>query len=234
MGHRIGRFGVLPGIARRWSAQRRARRRAPRHQPPLRPRGAADASAVAGDQRPAATPAVRPASPVTSRSAGTAASAPATRPSRSRSSRRSSTTSTPPTPDIQITFEAVPYAGARHPRDRDRLGQPPGHRRPGRHRRRQRVRRPVARPPAAHRQDRLRHEPVPRESTVDFYKVGDQARTGIPFAIYPSELCYQARRCSRRSASTSRRTSTATTTRCPDGDDVPWDYDRRAQARRCC
>ena len=66
-------------------------------------------------------------------------------------------------PNIHLTFEAVPYAGARDAlATQIALGQRPGHRRAGRHRRRERVPRPVARPRAAHRQDRLRPEPVPR------------------------------------------------------------------------
>ena len=65
-------------------------------------------------------------------------------------------------PGIHLQFEGYIYAAAR-----DALavqlgvGQRARHRRSGRHRRRRSVPRPVAGPAAAHRQERLRHEPVP-------------------------------------------------------------------------
>ena len=49
----------------------------------------------------------------------------------------------------------------RRPRDRDRVGQRPRHRRAGRHRRRQRVPRPVARPRAADPEEQLRPVGLP-------------------------------------------------------------------------
>ena len=65
-------------------------------------------------------------------------------------------------PGIHLQFEGFVYAGARDALS-TQLGvrQRPRHRRSGGHRRRRGVPRPVARPAAAHRQDRLRHEPVP-------------------------------------------------------------------------
>ena len=59
-------------------------------------------------------------------------------------------------PNIHLTFEAVPYEGARDAlATQIAAGNSTRHRRTDRHRRRRGVPRPVARPPAAHRLDRL-------------------------------------------------------------------------------
>ena len=59
-------------------------------------------------------------------------------------------------------FEAVPYQAPRDALATEiASGNRPGHRGAGGHRRRQCLRRPVAGPGAAHREDRLRPEPVP-------------------------------------------------------------------------
>ena len=134
---RVGVRGSRPGRRAPRPASRRRDRRHPRHR------------------------LGRP-SPATSRSAGTAASAPATRRSRSRSSSRSPRRSTPRTPASTSGSRAIPTSCARDALSVQLgVGRRSGHRRPGRHRRRRGVPRPVARPPAAHRQDRLRHDPVP-------------------------------------------------------------------------
>ena len=76
---------------------------------------------------------------------------------------RSPTTFNTSHPGIHLRFEGYPYQlRARRAVGPARVGQRSGHRRPGRHRRRQGVPRPVARPPAAHRQEPVRHEPSSR------------------------------------------------------------------------
>ena len=94
------------------------------------------------------------------RSAGSAASGPATQPEQVEVERKVAD-------DVQHLAPGHPPAvrGLRLPAAaRDGLsvqlgvGQRAGHRRPGRHRRRQGVPRPVARPAAAHRQEPVRHE----------------------------------------------------------------------------
>ena len=65
-------------------------------------------------------------------------------------------------PNIHLTFEAVPYAGANDALATEiASGNGPDIVGPGRHRRRQRVPRPVAGPRAAHREEQLRPVGLP-------------------------------------------------------------------------
>ena len=93
-------------------------------------------------------------------------------------------------------------------RPRSQAGNPPGHRRPGRHRRRQRLRRPVARPRAADREDRLRPVSEFPQSAVDYLQ-GRRRPGGHPVRDLPVRAVLPSAARSRRPASTSRRTSTA-------------------------
>ena len=64
-----------------------------------------------------------------------------------------------------------------------------------------------------------------RPGAVDFYKAGGEGQVGIPYAIYPSVLCYKADMFKEaglnRAAARVRRANT----RCPTAPRSTWDYD---------
>ena len=162
---------------------------------------------------------------MTSSSAGTAAWAPVTRPSRSRSERKVAEDFNASHPGIHLQFEGFVYAAAR-----DALavqlgsGNRSRHRRPGGHRRRRGVPRPVARPPAAHRQDRLRHDPVPASrpstSTTPAARASSASRTRST-----RRCCSTRPTCSRRPGSSEPPHEWNGDYTMPDGSTRPWDYD---------
>ena len=62
------------------------------------------------------------------------------------------------------------------------------------------------------------------QSTVDLYKVGGEGQLGIPFAIYPSVLWYKADHFKEAGIAEPPHAFNATYTM-PDGTERPWDYD---------
>ena len=144
---------------------------------------------AAPPRRPSRSPAAPPR-PARSRSAGTAAWAAATRRSRWRSRRRSSRRSTRRHPNIHLTFEAVPYAGANDALA-TQIGSGNGPDIVG----------PVGIGGAnAFHGQWLDLAPLIQKTNydlsgypqdaVDIYKL-DEGQVGIPFAIYPSALFYK-------------------------------------------
>ena len=167
-----------PVIGRRAAAPSEAASRRPAHPTALRP---ANTPIAIGGSTP------RPARP---RSAGTAASAAATRRSRSTVEKQVVETFNASHPDIHLTFEAVPYAGANDAlateiasgNGPDIVG-PVG----------------IGGANAFHGQwldlapliaeERTTTCRASRSDAVNIYKL-DEGQVGIPFAIYPSVLFY--------------------------------------------
>jgi multiple sugar transport system substrate-binding protein len=127
-------------------------------------------------------------------------------------------------PGIHVTFEAVPYAGARDARSTqiasgngpDIVG-PVG----------------IGGAEAFHGQwldlqpyiDKNSYDMSQfPESTVSLYNVGGEGQTGIPFAVYPSALFYKADLFKEAGLAEPPHEWGGTYTM-PDGSVVPWDYD---------
>ena len=140
-----------------------------------------------------------------------------------RSRSRSPTDFNASHPGHPPALRGYPYRGARRARRPDRLGQRSGHRRPGRHRRHERLPRPVARPQPLIDKNNFDMSQFPRAPSTSTRSAA-RARTAIPFAIYPSELFYQASLFEevgpRRAAARVDGTYTM-----PDGSMVRWNYD---------
>ena len=191
-----------------------------RPQPPQRPgRGRGDAPSIRR-----ASPAVD--APASSRSAGICCLGAGEDPRRSQVEKRSSTASTPSHPDIQLDVRGRSPTPAPATRSRPQIasGNRPD------------IVGPVGIGGAEafhgqwldlaplHRQDQLRHDPVPgRAPSTSTRSAGGPGRH--PVRDLSRRCCSTRRTCSRRPASPSRRTSTATSTRCPTAPVVPWDYD---------
>ena len=71
------------------------------------------------------------------------------------------------------------------------------------------------------------------ESTVELYNVGGEGQVGIPFAVYPSALFYKAGLFEEAGLAEPPHEWGGTYTM-PDGKTVPWDYDTASASSACC